>query len=162
MTVHRQIECGTLPFESTGSTNPRCTSNRTAGVDRFGCLLCPACSTLVYDCLMDDKKILEKLREICLALPKTSQTTTFGHPTFQVGTKTFTVLETYKGVLSICVKVGKKMQPVFLEDARFYRTPYVGQHGWVSLRANTKLNWTEIRDLVEGSYQLVHVKKRRR
>ena len=111
---------------------------------------------------MDDKKILEKLREICLALPKTSETTTFGHPTFQVGTKTFTVLETYKGVLSICVKVGKKMQPVFLEDLRFYRTPYVGQHGWVSLRANTKLNWTEIRDLVEGSYQLVHVKKRRR
>ena len=97
---------------------------------------------------MDEKKILEKLREICLALPKTSETTTFGHPTFQVGTKTFTVLETYKGVLSICVKVGKKMQPVFLEDDRFYRTPYVGQHGWVSLRANTKLNWTEIRELV--------------
>ena len=49
---------------------------------------------------MEEKKILEKLREICLALPKTSETTTFGHPTFQVGTKTFTVLETYKGVLS--------------------------------------------------------------
>jgi predicted DNA-binding protein (MmcQ/YjbR family) len=60
------------------------------------------------------------------------------------------------------VKVGKKMQPVFLEDDRFYRTPYVGQHGWVSLRANTKLDWTEIRGLVEGSYQLVHIKKRRR
>lgn len=111
---------------------------------------------------MDEKKILENLREICLALPKTSETTTFGHPTFQVGTKTFTVLETYKGVLSICVKVGKKMQPVFLEDDRFYRTPYVGQHGWVSLRANTKLNWAEIRGLVEGSYELVHVQKRRR
>jgi predicted DNA-binding protein (MmcQ/YjbR family) len=107
---------------------------------------------------MDEKKILENLREICLALPKTSETTTFGHPTFQVGTKTFTVLETYKGVLSICVKVGKKMQPVFLEDDR----SYVGQHGWVSLRANTKLNWVEIRGLVEGSYQLVHVQKRRR
>ena len=42
---------------------------------------------------MDDKKILTKLREICLDLPKTSETVTFGHPTFQVGTKTFTVLE---------------------------------------------------------------------
>ena len=93
---------------------------------------------------MDEKKILAKLREICLAFPKTSETVTFGHPTFQVGTKTFTVLETYKGELSICVKVGKKMQPIFLEDSRFYRTPYVGQHGWVSLRANTKLNWKEI------------------
>lgn len=111
---------------------------------------------------MDEKIILVKLREICLALPKTSETTTFGHPTFQVGTKTFTVLETYKGELSICVKVGKKMQPVFLEDSRFYRTPYVGQHGWVSLRARTKLNWKEITELVRGSYELVNTTKRRR
>jgi predicted DNA-binding protein (MmcQ/YjbR family) len=111
---------------------------------------------------MNEKKILARLREICLALPKTSETLTFGHPTFQVGTKTFTVLETYKGVLSICVKVGKQMQPVFLEDDRFYRTPYVGQHGWVSLRATTKLNWNEIGELVRGSYELVHAKKRRR
>ena len=111
---------------------------------------------------MDGAKILARLREICLELPKTSETTTFGHPTFQVGTKTFTVLETYKGELSICVKVGKKMQQVFLEDARFYRTPYVGQHGWVSLRASTKLNWKEIEGLVKGSYELVSVKKRRR
>jgi len=118
--------------------------------------------TLVNDREMDDKKILLKLREICLALPKTSETSTFGHPTFQVGTKTFSVLETYQGVLSICVKVGKRMQPVFLEDPRFYRTPYVGQHGWVSLRANTPLNWTEIEQLVKGSYELVSAKKRRR
>jgi predicted DNA-binding protein (MmcQ/YjbR family) len=111
---------------------------------------------------MDEKKILAKLRELCLALPKTSETITFGHPTFQVGTKTFAVLETYKGELSICVKVGKKMQPVFLEDPRFYRTPYVGQHGWVSLRANTKLNWKEIAQLVHGSHELVSAKKRRR
>ncbi len=111
---------------------------------------------------MEDTTILSKLRKICLALPKTSETTTFGHPTFQVGTKTFTVLETYKGELSICVKVGKKMQPIFLEDQRFYRTPYVGQHGWVSLRAKTKLNWKEIEQLVRGSYELVSIKKRRR
>ena len=31
-----------------------------------------------------------------------------------------------------------------------------------AVRADTKLNWQEIRDLVEGSYQLVYVKKRRR
>jgi predicted DNA-binding protein (MmcQ/YjbR family) len=111
---------------------------------------------------MDDKKILAKLREICLRLPKTSETTTFGHPTFQVGTKTFSVLETYKGELSICVKVGKSMQPVFLEDSRFYRTPYVGQHGWVSLRANTKLDWKEITGLLQGSYELVNTTKKRR
>jgi predicted DNA-binding protein (MmcQ/YjbR family) len=111
---------------------------------------------------MDDKKILAKLREICLSLPKTHETVTFGHPTFQVGTKTFAVLETYKGELSIAVKVGKPMQSVFLQDSRFYRTPYVGQHGWVSLRAAGKLDWKEIAGLVEGSHMLVGEKKRTR
>ena len=111
---------------------------------------------------MDERKILSKLRELCLALPKTHETVTFGHPTFQVGTKTFAVLETYKGQLSICVKVGKSMQQVFLTDPRFYRTPYVGQHGWVSLRANGKLDWDEIGELVRGSHELVGAKKRTR
>ena len=111
---------------------------------------------------MDERKILDGLREICLALPKTHETATFGHPTFQVGTKTFAVLETYKGQLSISVKVGKPMQSVFLEDPRFYRTPYVGQHGWVSLRVNGKLDWKEITGLVHGSHQLVGAKKRNR
>ena len=78
------------------------------------------------------------------------------------GPKTFSVLETYKGELSICVKVGKPMQPIFLQDSRFYRTPYVGQHGSVSLRANTKLDWKEIAGLLEGSYELVNTTKKRR
>ena len=111
---------------------------------------------------MDEKKILAKLREICLVLPKTSETVTFGHPTFQVGTKTFAVLERYKGELSICVKVGKGVQPIFLKDPRFYRTPYVGQHGWVSLRTSSRLNWAEIAELLRGSYGLVSAGKRPR
>lgn len=111
---------------------------------------------------MDERKILSSLRDICLALPKTHETVTFGNPTFQVGTKSFAVLETYKGQLSICVKVGKSMQPIFLEDPRFYRTPYVGQHGWVSLRVNGNPDWREVAELVQGSYHLVGVKKRSR
>ena len=111
---------------------------------------------------MDERKILSRLREICLSLPKTHETVTFGNPTFQVGTKTFAVLETYKGQLSISIKVGKGVQHIFLQDARFYRTPYVGQHGWVSLRANGNLDWDEIGELVRGSHELVGTKKRSR
>jgi predicted DNA-binding protein (MmcQ/YjbR family) len=105
-------------------------------------------------------KILEKLRKICLTLPNATETLTFGHPTFQVAQKTFCVLEQYKGELSMSFKVGKQAQPVFLKDDRFFRTPYVGQHGWVSLRAVGKLNWEEIQGLVEGSYKLVQQKRR--
>jgi predicted DNA-binding protein (MmcQ/YjbR family) len=110
--------------------------------------------------LLPRDKILEKLRKICLALPNATETLTFGHPTFQVAQKTFCVLEQYKGELSMSFKVGKQAQPVFLKDDRFFRTPYVGQHGWVSLRAVGKLNWEEIQQLAEGSYKLVQQKRR--
>ncbi len=111
---------------------------------------------------MDEQKILFKLREICLGLPGASETVTFGHPTFQAGKmKTFAVLERYKGELSISFKVGKSLQGVFLDDPRFFKTPYVGQHGWVSLRVNgCRLDWLEIAELAKGSHQLITGKKK--
>jgi predicted DNA-binding protein (MmcQ/YjbR family) len=103
-----------------------------------------------------EEGVLEKLRSICMALPDATEAVTFGHPTFKVKNKTFAVLETYKGDLSICLKVGRKFQDIFEADPRFYRTPYIGKHGWVSLKVHAApLNWTEIKALVNQSWKLV-------
>ena len=56
---------------------------------------------------------------------------------------------------AIAVKVAKTEQGMFLEDPRFYKTPHVGQHGWVSMRTSGPLNWEEIEELVRASYHLV-------
>lgn len=105
---------------------------------------------------MTETQILSRLREVCLAIPGASETVTFGHPTFQVNGKTFCVFEEYKGELGICVKVEMELQGVFLDDPRFFRTPYIGKYGWVTLKVYAaRLNWTEIRALVRGSYRLV-------
>jgi predicted DNA-binding protein (MmcQ/YjbR family) len=105
--------------------------------------------------MLSEDAILKRLRTICLALPETTETLTFGHPTFRVANKMFAVLETYKGELGICVNVGKLMQGIFLDDPRFFRTPYIGRHGWVTLRAYAaKLNWAEVRGLVKESHKL--------
>ena len=110
--------------------------------------------------MISEQAILKRLRKICGGLPDTTETFTFGHPNFRVGNKIFAVLEEYKGELGICVKVGTLLQGVFLDDPRFFRTPYIGKHGWVTLRAHAApLNWTEIRELVKGSYQMVAAKK---
>jgi predicted DNA-binding protein (MmcQ/YjbR family) len=106
--------------------------------------------------------ILKRIRKLCLALPQASETVTFGHPTFQVNRKTFVVLEEYKGELTLCFKVGKEMQNVFLKDARFFMTPYVGRYGWVSLRVHAApLDWDEVAELTRGSYRLIAPKKTR-
>jgi predicted DNA-binding protein (MmcQ/YjbR family) len=106
--------------------------------------------------MLSEETILKRLRTICLRLPAAIEGVTFGHPTFRVEKKIFAVFEEYKSELGICVKVGGLLQGVFLDDPRFFRTPYIGKHGWVTLRVYAApLNWNEIRGLVKGSYQLV-------
>ena len=109
------------------------------------------------------RAVLEKLRKICLGLPETEEVETWGHPTFRAAGKTFAVLEEYKGVLSLALRVPKEHQYLFLKDPRFYVTPYIGKHGWVSLKVDDRINWQEVRHLVTGSYhaQTAGVKQRR-
>jgi len=112
--------------------------------------------------MLSQDAILKRLRKICLRLPAATEGITFGHPTFRVEKKMFAVLEEYKGELGICLKVGTLLQGVFLDDPRFFRTPYIGKHGWVTLRVYAApLNWNEIRELAKGSYDLVAPAKSR-
>jgi len=99
--------------------------------------------------------MLERLRRICLALPETSEVQSWGHPNFRAAKKTFAVFEQYQGEWAICCKVLRSHQALFLKDPRFYRTPYIGHQGWVSLRVAGRLDWEEIEELVVGSYRLV-------
>lgn len=104
---------------------------------------------------------LERLRTICLALPEAEEVVTWGHPTFRTGCKTFAVYETYKGIPSLAIHAGVA-QPALLEDARFYRTPYVGHRGWVSLDTRAPIDWNEVRALVEQSFRSVAPARLRR
>ena len=110
-----------------------------------------------------EEQVLGRLREICLALPGTEEVISHGHPAFKASGRIYVVLEEYEHELSLCVKVGRDVQDIFLKDERFYRTPYIGQHGWVSLRVHAApLHWTELKDLIIGSYQLVNQKQKPR
>jgi predicted DNA-binding protein (MmcQ/YjbR family) len=105
-----------------------------------------------------EEKVLEKLREICLALPEVQEVKSWGHPTFKAGTKTFVVLETYNNHLCICFKATLPLQQLLVEDPRFFKTPYIGKQGWVSLIADRPPKWKEVRELILESYRLVSTK----
>jgi predicted DNA-binding protein (MmcQ/YjbR family) len=98
---------------------------------------------------------LKKLRTICADLPGTVETVTWGHPTFKAGNKAYAVLEPYKGEFAIAFKASFADQAALTMQPRFYITPYSGKHGWTSLRLEGKLDWREIRDLVQSAYRLV-------
>jgi len=48
-----------------------------------------------------------------------------------------------------------------IEDPRFFKTPYIGKQGWVSLIADKPPNWREVRQLIKESYALVRVKTKK-
>lgn len=90
-----------------------------------------------------------------MTLDGTEEKLSHGHPTFATKKGTYAVLEEYRGELSICVKVGLEVQGVFLEDSRYYLTPYIGRLGWVSLKVHAApLDWKEIGELLRGSHRL--------
>jgi predicted DNA-binding protein (MmcQ/YjbR family) len=94
-----------------------------------------------------------------LALPRVQEVKTWGHPTFQSGKKSFAVLDDYNGHLCICLKMTLALQQLLLEDSRFFKTPYSGNKGWVSLIADGPLKWSEVRRLVGESYALAATKR---
>jgi predicted DNA-binding protein (MmcQ/YjbR family) len=110
-----------------------------------------------------EQQVLARMRKICVALEGTEEKVSHGHPTFATSKGIYAVLEEYRGELSICVKVGLEVQGAFLEDPRYYLTPYSGKHGWVSLRVHAApLNWKEIAGILAVSHQLVNQPKRRK
>jgi predicted DNA-binding protein (MmcQ/YjbR family) len=106
--------------------------------------------------------MIQRLRKICLALPDTTETTNFGHPFFRVQNKVFCVFHGTQDEPAIAFKVLKNEAGIFLEDPRFFKTPYMHHHGWISLRAEGKLDWKEIAELVKASYELTARAKSRK
>ena len=103
--------------------------------------------------------ILAKMREICLSLPDTKETLTWGQPHFRVGEKIFAGCGDHKGRLTIGFKLEMDHADALVQDDRFQRAPYVGHKGWVSMDAAEIRSWGEVKMLVLESYQLIAPKK---
>jgi len=98
---------------------------------------------------------LKKMRAICLALPDTKETPTWGQPHFRVGEKIFAGCGEEKGRVVIGFKLDMDHADAIIQDPRFWRAPYVGHKGWVSMDAGGVDDWNEIRPLVLESYRLI-------
>jgi hypothetical protein len=109
--------------------------------------------------------ILDRLRELCLALPETSERLSHGAPTFFVrGKRSFlTVLTNHHGDgrFAIWCAAPEGMQGMLAEadPERFFVPPYVGHRGWVGFRLDRELDWGELAGIVEDAYAEVAPRK---
>lgn len=101
---------------------------------------------------------LQKLRALCLSLPETSQTSSWGHPNFRAGKKTFAAFERVKGRPSIAFRLDHADVERLLYRKQFFATPY-GRGQWVSIWADATLDWHLVADLLRRSYRVVALKR---
>ncbi|HKH50427.1 MAG TPA: MmcQ/YjbR family DNA-binding protein, partial [Mycobacterium sp.] len=59
------------------------------------------------------------------------------------------------------VKVDDSDRKALQQDNRFYYTAYMGPSGWLGLdlTATKKVDWDEVRELVDASYRMVAPRK---
>lgn len=107
-------------------------------------------------------KLLSALRAASTKLPGAEEYVMVHHPAFRVGKKPYAIVgmeEGARGAPTISINLGPELQRDLLDDPRFERTHYIGQHGWVTARAGD-LELSELLTLVEQSYRRVAGKKR--
>jgi hypothetical protein len=109
----------------------------------------------------DDDPFLTELREVCLALPESSEVEAWGRPTFRAGKRLFAVFSgTDDHPFGVIFKPEMAERPALLEDARFYVPPYFGPSGWLALDfTRAPVDWGEVGELMESSYRQVALKR---
>jgi predicted DNA-binding protein (MmcQ/YjbR family) len=103
-------------------------------------------------------RALQRVRKLCLSLPETSETNSWGHPNFRAGKRTFAAFEWIKGRPSIAFRLGPTDVGRLLRRKGFFVTPY-GQGRWVSLWADASVDWDLVGRLLERSYREVALKR---
>lgn len=108
----------------------------------------------MYD---DSNPAIKRLREICLALPETTEKEAWGECTFRVGGKMFAMTDNDhhdSGHLAVWVKAPPLVQETLAgsDPVRFFRPPYVGYKGWLGVRLDVKVDWDELAALLTDGY----------
>ena len=106
---------------------------------------------------------LTRTRALCLALPEATEKP--GQMVgFLVRGKTFAwFLDNHHGDerLALWIKAAPGDQDLLVtaDPVRFFRPPYVGQHGWIGVRLDRDPDWDELAALIRDSYRLLAPKR---
>jgi hypothetical protein len=107
---------------------------------------------------VDREAVVRRIRELCLALPETSERLSHGQPTFFVrGKRSFLmVLENHHGdgrfAIWCAAEEGVQEMLVEADSERFFRPPYVGHRGWLGVRLDRGIHCDELAGIVEDAY----------
>ena len=104
------------------------------------------------------ERTLERIRELCLALPETSERLSHGAPTFFIREKRafLMVLTNHHGdgrfAIWCAAPAGMQQLLVDADPDKFFVPPYVGHRGWLGVRLDREFDWDELAGIAEDAY----------
>jgi hypothetical protein len=105
---------------------------------------------------------LDRLRELCLALPEVTEKVSHGEPTWFVR-KTFVMFADRhhddRLAFWCAAPPGVQEELVAVDPARFFRPPYVGGRGWLGVYLDVDVDWAEVGEIVTDAYRAIAPKK---
>jgi predicted DNA-binding protein (MmcQ/YjbR family) len=111
---------------------------------------------------------IDRLRQLCLALPDAWEKTSHGEPTFWVGKRMFAMFADAKnhhgaGRHAVWCKATHITQDLLVSRApeRYFVPPYVGPSGWVGIYLDRRPDWAQVAERLEHAYQLAAPRRRR-
>jgi hypothetical protein len=103
---------------------------------------------------------LSNLRQVCLALPETTERLSHGEPTWFVrDKKTFVTYADHhhddRLAFWCAAPAGLQRSMVASDPDRFFVPPYVGHRGWLGVYLDVPVDWAEIAEIVEDAYRMI-------
>ncbi|HJR36623.1 MAG TPA: MmcQ/YjbR family DNA-binding protein [Gemmatimonadales bacterium] len=106
-----------------------------------------------------DRRVLARVRRICLGWPEVAESIKWGRPHFTAGKKLFGCVDRTHERPSISMKVTPLLQAELVERPEFVLTPYSAHQGWVSLYTDGPFDWDEVEEYLRVGYRLVANKR---
>jgi len=115
---------------------------------------------LVRERSTSSRRIIERLRKICLALPEATEKEAWSEPTWRVKGKMFAQMDDYHHGSPHCAvwlpsTIEAQEALIAADPKRFFRPAYVGHKGWVGVVLDTGPDWAVVAELVRDAYRRI-------
>jgi hypothetical protein len=110
---------------------------------------------------------LERLGQLCLALPDVTERLSHGEATWFVKDRSFATTADHhhddRVAVWLAAPAGRQESLVETDPGRFFRPPYVGHRGWVGVYFDVPVDWDELGTLVaEARATILEARRARR
>jgi predicted DNA-binding protein (MmcQ/YjbR family) len=100
---------------------------------------------------------VDSIREFCLSFPRATENLQWGDDLcFKMGGKIFAIVSLDNPRL--CFKCTPETFAELIEREDIHPAPYVGRYKWVMLDRLDAVSWSELRELIQQSYEMVAAK----